>query len=95
MKEIEFIWDENKNIANQEKHGVSDGESIGLDDLRKRIEASDLVPSRASLTDNIRENMQALQKQGITTLASLRKELKTSKRVAVVAEATGIFSSQT
>jgi hypothetical protein len=67
-----------------------DAENISLDDLRKRIEATDLVPSRACLTDKIREKMKALEKQDIKTLASLREELKNSKRLASVAEATGI-----
>ena len=67
-----------------------DAENISLDDLRKRIEATDLVPSRAGLTDKIREKMKALEKLGIITLASLRDELKNSKRLAAVAEATGI-----
>lgn len=67
-----------------------DAEHISLDDLRKRIEATDLVPSRASLTGKIGEKIEALEKQGITTLASLRENLKTSKRLAAVAEATGI-----
>jgi len=67
-----------------------DAENISLDDLRKRIEATDLVPSRASLTDKIREKMKALEKLGIITLASLRDKLKNPKRLAAVAEATGI-----
>jgi hypothetical protein len=67
-----------------------DAENIGLDDLRKRLEATDLIPSRASLTDKIREKMQALEKQGFMTLASLRAALKNPKRLAAVAEATGI-----
>lgn len=67
-----------------------DAENISLEDLRKRIEASDLVPSRACLTDEIGEMMKALEKQGIQTLACLRRELKTPKRLACVAEATGI-----
>lgn len=67
-----------------------DAENISLDDLRKRIEATDLVPSRACLADKIREKMKALEKQGIKTLASLRDELKNSKRLASVAKATDI-----
>lgn len=67
-----------------------DAKNISLDDLRKRIEATDLVPSRACLNDKIREKMKTLEKQGIKTLASLRDELKNSKRLAAVAKATGI-----
>lgn len=67
-----------------------DAENISLDDLYKRIEATDLVPSRACLPHRIREKMKAFEKQGINTLASLREELKTSKWLAALAEATGI-----
>lgn len=69
-----------------------DAATISLDDLRERIEATDLVPSRASLTDNIREKMNVLEKQGILTLASLLDELKNSKRLAAVSQKTGIDS---
>ncbi len=68
----------------------NNAEKISLEDLRIRIEATDLVPSRASLTDNIREKMKALEKQGIITLASLRDELKNARRLAAMAKATGI-----
>lgn len=67
-----------------------EAEKIGLDDLRKRIETTDLVPSRASLIESISEKMLALEKYGIKTLASLRHELKSAKRLEAVAGATGI-----
>lgn len=67
-----------------------DAENVSLDDLRKRIEATDLVPSRASLLDGIQAIMTVLKEQGITTLAQLRNELKNAKRLAVLAKATGI-----
>jgi hypothetical protein len=67
-----------------------DAENISLDDLRERIEATDLVPSRASLTDKIAEKMKALEEVGIITLAALRNELKNSGRLAAVAAKTGI-----
>ncbi len=67
-----------------------DAKNISLDDLRKRIEATDLVPSRVSLTDKIREKMKTLEQKGITTLASLRNELKNSRRLEVLSKATGI-----
>jgi hypothetical protein len=67
-----------------------DAENVSLDDLRKRIEATDLVPSRASLLDGINMKLEALEQQGITTLARLRNELKNSKRLEAVANATGI-----
>jgi predicted flap endonuclease-1-like 5' DNA nuclease len=67
-----------------------DAEKISLDDLRKRIETTDLVPSRTSLLDGLRLKMKALEKQGIVTLAQLRNELKTAKRLESLAKATGI-----
>jgi hypothetical protein len=65
-------------------------EKVSLDDLQKRLEATDLVPSRASLREKIAIRMKALKKQGITTLAEVRNELKNAKRLAAVAKATGI-----
>jgi hypothetical protein len=67
-----------------------DAEKISLGDLRKRIEATDLVPSRASLLDGLELKMKSLEKQGITTLADLRKELKTAKQLETLAKSTGI-----
>ena len=67
-----------------------DAENLGLDDLQKRIEETDLVPSRAPLLEKLGPNMKALEGQGITTLARLRDELKNSKRLEAVAKATGI-----
>jgi predicted flap endonuclease-1-like 5' DNA nuclease len=67
-----------------------DAENINLDDLQKRIKATDLVPSRASLLEKIETKMKALKQQGITTLADLRNELKTSKRLEGLAKSTGI-----
>lgn len=65
-------------------------EEISLNDLQKRIVSTDLVPSRACLRDNIAEKMKILEKQGTTTLASLRNALKNANRLAALAEATGI-----
>ena len=67
-----------------------DTESVSLDDLRKRIEGTDLVPSRTSLLDGIRAKTKLLKQQGITTLASLRRELKNSRRLEALSAATGI-----
>jgi predicted flap endonuclease-1-like 5' DNA nuclease len=67
-----------------------DAENIGLDDLQRRIEGTDLVPSRASLLDGLKMKLQALEQQGITTLASLRNELKNAKRREAVSNVTGI-----
>jgi predicted flap endonuclease-1-like 5' DNA nuclease len=67
-----------------------DAEKVSLDDLRNRIESTDLVPSRASLLDGLGLKMKALEKQGITTLAQIRNELKTVKRIEALSKATGI-----
>jgi len=67
-----------------------DAEKINLNDLQKRIEATDLVPSRVSLLDGLGTKMNSLEKQGIMTLAQLRNELKTSKRLEALAKSTGI-----
>ena len=67
-----------------------DAEKVSLDDLRKRIEATDLVPSRASLLDGLGLKMKALEKQGIVTLADLRNEFKTAKRLEALSKSTGI-----
>ena len=68
-----------------------DAENVGLDGLRKRIEETDLVPSRASLLDGIETKLRALEQQGgVTSLAGLRRELKNSKRLEVLSTATGV-----
>lgn len=67
-----------------------DDASITLADVRKRIEATDLVPSRTYLLDDIGFTMSALGAQGIATLAQLRDALKTVKRLDDVARSTGI-----
>ena len=67
-----------------------DAESISLADLRKRIEATDLVPSRVALLHQLGTKVKALERYGITTLAQLRHELKNTRRLEAVAQATGI-----
>jgi hypothetical protein len=67
-----------------------DAEQVSLDSLRKRIEETDLVPSRASLLDEIQAKFKALEQEGITTLARLRNEIKNAKRLEAVSNTTGI-----
>lgn len=67
-----------------------DAETISLKNLQKRIEGTDLVPSRASLLEQLELKMKALEQQGIRTLARLRNELKTSKRLEALAKVTKI-----
>ncbi len=65
-----------------------DAENVSLDDLRKRIEETDLVPSRRSLLDGIKPKFKTLEQQGFTTLAALRNKLKNAKHL-------GSFSTKT
>ena len=58
-----------------------DDTKFSLQDLQKRIEATDLIPSRISLLENIEAIFKELKKQGIKTLADLRKQLKTPKSI--------------
>lgn len=67
-----------------------DAENVTLDELRMRIEETDLVPSRVTLLDGIEMKLNALEQQGITTLAKLRYELKNAKRLEAVANVTGL-----
>ncbi len=67
-----------------------DDEKIHLDELRKRIEATDLVPSRKSLLEEIAAKFKTLASAGLATLAGLRHELKNVKRLDALAAKTGI-----
>ena len=58
-----------------------DDEKISLDELQKRIEETDLVPSRSSILENIKYNFTVLKEKGYSTLVDLRKELKNSKKI--------------
>lgn len=67
-----------------------DAERTNLDELRKRIEETDLVPSRSSLSDNIEETFACLGNNGYVTLSDLRAALKNSKNIPSVSRQTGI-----
>jgi len=67
-----------------------DDKKITLHDLLKRLQSSDLVPSRAPLLDNVEEKLTALGKSGISSLADLRAELKTEKLMRDLAARTGL-----
>jgi hypothetical protein len=58
-----------------------DDKSVSLAVVKQRIEGTDLVPSRASLLEGINEKFQLIEQAGIKTLAELRNELKTKKRL--------------
>jgi hypothetical protein len=67
-----------------------DDKKTTLQDLQKRLQSSDLVPSRAPLLDNVEEKLTALGKSGISSLADLRAELKTEKLMRDLAARTGL-----
>lgn len=52
-----------------------DDTSLSLPELQKRIENTDLIPSRQSLTLNINYVFETLAKQKIKTVAELRNIL--------------------
>jgi hypothetical protein len=67
-----------------------DPEKLTLAMVRKRLEATDLVPSRVPLLSGINKKFAALQKAGISNLAKLAGELKNTRRLEATAEKTGI-----
>lgn len=69
-----------------------DAEKITLDELQKRIEETDLVPSRSSLLENIKDNFAVLKKNGYVTFADLRRDLKNSKNIPAISKKTEISS---
>ena len=58
-----------------------DDTKFSLQDLKKRIKETDLIPSRESLLESIDTIFKELNKQGIKTLADLKKQLKTPKSI--------------
>lgn len=67
-----------------------DAERVSLDDLRTRIQETDLVPSRRSLLEEIDGTFLRLKSHGFTTLADLRKSLKNPKNIPALSGETGI-----
>ena len=65
-------------------------EKVSLEDLQKRIEETDLVPSRSSLLEDIEDKFKNLKKHGISNLEDLRNELKNAKKIPSFAKKTGI-----
>lgn len=65
-------------------------EKVTLHALQKRIEETDLVPSRSALLENIGEKFKKISARGIKTLADLRKELKNAKKIPAFSKKTGI-----
>jgi len=67
-----------------------DAEIVSLDDLQKRLEATDLVPSRASLINELESTIKILKEHTIQTLADLRAEMKTKIKLEALSVTTGI-----
>jgi rhodanese-related sulfurtransferase len=65
-------------------------ETISLDDLRKRIKSTDLVPSRAVLLEEIDTVFEKLTRQGINTWLDLQKAIKNPKKIEDFAKKSGI-----
>jgi hypothetical protein len=70
-----------------------DTDKVSLKDVQKRIEVSDLVPSRSSLLSDIGGKFNALNAAGFKTLATLRKELKNAKNIPALAKKARIDKS--
>lgn len=67
-----------------------DEEKVSLDNLQKRIEETDLVPSRILLLEKIDERFVKLKEHGFYTLEDLRKGLKNKKNIPTLSMKTGI-----
>lgn len=67
-----------------------EAEHVRLEDIRRRIEETDLIPSLLPLLNDIETQFEALEQQGITTLAGLRDALKNPKRLETLSQSTGI-----
>ena len=67
-----------------------DAEKISLEDLKLRIEATDLVPSRVSLREGLGPKLDILKEHGLGHLADLRDAIRTPKRIDSLSQATGI-----
>jgi hypothetical protein len=69
-----------------------DSEKMRLKQVRKRIEETDLVPSRLPLRNGIGEIFNTLEGRRITTLACLRGELNSAASLKSLAKNAGIDS---
>ncbi len=65
-------------------------QTVSLEMVCQRIKHTDLVPSRAVLMEEIDHKFDLLQKQGIQTLADLRKKLKQAKNIPSFAKLVGV-----
>lgn len=67
-----------------------DETSIDLDALKKRLEATDLIPSQMILLDGLPDKIAALKKADLACFADLRIALKSPKTLAALSKQTGI-----
>lgn len=67
-----------------------DDNHFSIQELRERIEGADLIPSREILKEDIEIKFTGLENYGITTLAALRKQLHTEKKLSDLAEISGL-----
>ena len=67
-----------------------DTTQILFDELVRRIKATDLVPSRMLLLDDIDQKMKVLKMHGVTTVSDLRQQIKNAKQIDIVSNKTGI-----
>lgn len=67
-----------------------DAKATRLEDLKQRLQETDLIPSQEPLLGGITNAISALEKTGIHNLADLRANLKTKKSLAVLAEKSGV-----
>ena len=65
-------------------------DKISLSVLRRKIEETDLVPSRTTLLDNLEINFDKLKKSNISNLSDLRREMKTSRKIELLSKSSGV-----
>jgi hypothetical protein len=65
-------------------------EQVSLKAVKKRIENTDLVPSRTLLLNDIDTRFTLLEKHGISSLAELRKDIENPKSIEKLSAATKI-----
>ena len=65
-------------------------EAVSIEKFQKMLENKDLLPGRKILLEEMGERFAKLKAAGVLTMADLVTFLKTSKRVAQAAQATGI-----
>ena len=61
-----------------------------LDDLRERLESTDLIPSQEPLREQIAERFALLSRAGIETIANLQASLKGKRSIEPLAELSGV-----